>query len=235
MGQVAASTGTGAGRPPRPPRSPRGTRSTPAAPATPAASSTPSAPAPSGPGRPQRADARRNRLRLLDAARGAFAEKGTEASLDDIAKQAGVGIGTLYRHFPTREALVAGVIDGRTRDLCALADRLAAREEPFEALHQWLRAMVDHVAAFEGLARSIVAAGADPDDGPLAEACHAMEAAGARVFGRAQASGDVRPDATAADAMDLAASVAWVAGHAPRHEGQADHLLALALDGLRPR
>src|SRR5918994_7458872 len=101
MGQVAASTGTGAGHPPRPPRSPRGTRSTPAAPATPAASSTPSAPAPSGPGRPQRADARRNRLRLLDAARGAFAEEGTEASLDDIAKQAGVGIGTLYRHFPT--------------------------------------------------------------------------------------------------------------------------------------
>jgi AcrR family transcriptional regulator len=146
-----------------------------------------------------------------------------------------VGIGTLYRHFPSREALVAGVIDGRTRDLCALADRLTAREEPFEALRQWLRAMVDHVAAFEGLARSIVAAGAEHDDGPLAGACHAMEAAGTSMFGRAQASGDVRDDATAADAMDLAAAVAWVSGRTPRDEGRADRLLALALDGLRPR
>ncbi|HEV7721896.1 MAG TPA: TetR family transcriptional regulator [Iamia sp.] len=181
-----------------------------------------------------RADARRNRQRLLDAARPAFVEHGATASLDDIARAAGVGIGTLYRHFPTREALVEAVIHDSLDGLCELSDELVAaddNDDPFDALRTWLRAMVAHAAAFRGLAESLLA-GRDGDDA-LGAACDTLQAAGAAVFDRAQRLGHLRPDATAADAIDLAASVARITTQAPTGPDQPDRLLDVVLDGLR--
>jgi AcrR family transcriptional regulator len=102
--------------------------------------------------RAQRCDAARNRDRLLEAASDAFAERGVDASLEDIAKRAGVGIGTLYRHFPTRDALVEGVYRHNVELLCAGADELRATEAPDEALAQWMQRFVAYVASKKGLA-----------------------------------------------------------------------------------
>jgi AcrR family transcriptional regulator len=188
---------------------------------------------PATPDRPLRADARRNRARLLAEAERAFAERGVDAPLEDVARRAGVGIGTLYRHFPTRDALVEALIAAGVDDLAALSDELSTAAEPFEALHEWLRALVRHVAAYRGLAESLVAAGCGAGDGPLADTCRRTEAAGAALFDRARRLGAVRPDATVADVLDLASSAAWIAtGRGDPAQG--DRLLALALDGFRP-
>jgi AcrR family transcriptional regulator len=182
-----------------------------------------------------RADARRNRQRLLDAARPAFVEHGATASLDDIARAAGVGIGTLYRHFPTREALVEAVIHDSLDGLCELSAELVAADDddPFDGVRTWLRAMVVHAAAFRGLAESLLVGRAGDD--ALGAACDTLQAAGAAVFDRAQRLGHLRPDATAADAIDLAASVAWITTQAPTGPDQPDRLLDVVLDGLRPQ
>ena len=183
--------------------------------------------------RPLRADARRNRARLLAEAERAFAERGVDAPLEDVARRAGVGIGTLYRHFPTRDALVEALIAAGVDELAALSDGLSGAADPFEALHEWLRALVRHVAAYRGLAESLVAAGCGAGDGPLADTCRRTEAAGAALFDRARRLGAVRPDATVADVLDLASSAAWIAtGRGDPAQG--DRLLALALDGFRP-
>src|SRR5881398_706607 len=93
--------------------------------------------------RPMRADAARNRGLVLDAARTAFARHGVTASLDDVARAAGVGPGTLYRHFPTRDALVLAVIDDGLTDICSLGAELSDNSEPLEALRQWLDAYIE--------------------------------------------------------------------------------------------
>lgn len=181
--------------------------------------------------RPLRADAVRNRTRLVDAARAAFAEHGTDASLEDVARRAGLGIGTLYRHFPHRDDLVEALIRGGVDRLGELSGELAGAADPLDALHTWLRALVDHALVFRGLAEQLVAAtGADNQ---LGATCHDTESAGRVLFDRAQAAGLVRPDARVEDAIDLAASIAWVVERSGRDDP--DHLLALALDGLRSR
>ena len=183
-----------------------------------------------GPARqPRRADARRNRDRLLDAARSAFAERGVAASLDDVARAANVGIGTLYRHFPTRDDLVAAVVGGESRRLVELSDELLRAEASFAALETWLRALVRHAASYRGLVDSLAMAA--HHDTLLGDGCRDLERAGTALFDRAQRDGHVRRDATARDALDLASSIAWVAQRTPTRD--IDHLLALALDGLR--
>jgi AcrR family transcriptional regulator len=114
--------------------------------------------------RAQRCDAARNRDRLLEAASDAFAERGVDASLEDIAKRACVGIGTLYRHFPTRDALVEAVYRRNVELLCAGADELRATLPPDEALAEWMQRFVAYVASKKGLAtylKSVVAADSD--------------------------------------------------------------------------
>ena len=101
--------------------------------------------------RKPRADAERNRVRLLETAKAAFAEKGSAASLDEIARTAGVGAGTLYRHFPTRDALVAAVYRNETEQLVAAADRLAKTHPPTTALREWLLLFVDYIATKHGM------------------------------------------------------------------------------------
>lgn len=101
--------------------------------------------------RKPRADAERNRVRLLETAKAAFADKGSGASLDEIARIAGVGAGTLYRHFPTRDALVAAVYRNETDQLVAAADRLAKMDPPVTALREWLLLFVDYIATKHGM------------------------------------------------------------------------------------
>jgi AcrR family transcriptional regulator len=102
-------------------------------------------------GKTLRADAARNRVRLLDAATASFAERGVETSLDDIAKAAGVGIGTLYRHFPTREDLVLAVYGAQIEALDERSRELAASDDPGEALREWMRGFVDFYAVKQGM------------------------------------------------------------------------------------
>src|ERR687888_1633161 len=127
--------------------------------------------APTAAARARRADAQRNVERLIAAAREAFAENGPNAPLDDIARAAGVGAGTLYRHFPTRLALFEAVYRDNVERLCAEGERLAATEPPAEALVDWLRGFVSVVSQKRGLATALT------DEGRASELfaeCHAM-------------------------------------------------------------
>src|ERR1700685_4463481 len=105
---------------------------------------------------PMRSDARRNRERLLTAATAAFAEHGADAPLEDIARRAGVGIGTLYRHFPTRVDLQAAVYRSQVETVCAAADEYMSSATPDQALAGWLRAMAAYLATKRGLSRALV-------------------------------------------------------------------------------
>jgi len=184
---------------------------------------------PSGPTpRPQRADARRNDAQLLDAARAAFAEHGADASLDDIARRAGVGIGTLYRHFPTRQALLEAVFGDRVEALCAEARDLLGAPSPGAALATWLRAVVGHITLYRGLAAALAPI-LDKEAEPASSWHGAIRAAGAALLARAQQSGVVRPDVGVADLLKLANAIAVATEQTP--EG-ADRLLSLVMDGL---
>jgi AcrR family transcriptional regulator len=180
--------------------------------------------------RPMRADARRNRERLLDAARDAFSAHGSEASLDDIARRAGVGPGTLYRHFPTREALLAEVYRGDVDALSRQAYRLAEERPPEEALHAWLRLQMDYAKGKRGLGAAVkTMLGADSET--LAWCKETMRAALRRLLTGAREVGAVRTDIEAADVLRLVHGVALASESAPE---QADLLLSVVLDGLRP-
>jgi AcrR family transcriptional regulator len=183
------------------------------------------------PSRPVRADAARNRERLLAAADDAFAERGTEASLEDVARRAGVGIGTLYRHFPTRDDLVAALIEGEVEDLVALAGDLLTGPDPRAALRTWLAALIAHVTRYRGLASSLVDARCG--EGRLTESCHRQEAAAAALVERAAAAGHLRDEVAVADVLALVSALAWLAEGG--READPEHLLDLVLDGLSAR
>jgi AcrR family transcriptional regulator len=190
--------------------------------------STSAIPAPPGEQRPQRADARRNYQRLLATARTAFAERGPEASLDDIARRAGVGSGTLYRHFPTRQALLEAVYRDQVEELCAQADELLGSRPPGEALGAWLRGVASHVATKRGLADVI------GKDSEVFLYCRGrIRDAGGRLLSRAQQSGEVRADANLDDLFKLIHGISVATEQAPDGTDQADRLVALVMDGLR--
>ncbi|MEE1756226.1 TetR/AcrR family transcriptional regulator [Streptomyces sp. SP18CS02] len=186
-----------------------------------------------GAARPMRADARRNYGRLLAEARGAFAEHGTDASLEDIARRAGVGIGTLYRHFPNRQALMNAVFQ---EALTALLDRsreLAESEEPCTALVMWLRANVTHAGEYRGLARALMSASHDRSSA-LSGCSVPLRAAGQVLLGRAQEAGAVREDVSMGDLMQLTNAIALAAEQSPDDPELADRLLTLTVRGLKP-
>ena len=202
----------------------------PTRPAADATTTHPPTPGPTHVARPLRADARRNRERLLRSAAVAFAERGTDASLEDVARHAGVGIGTLYRHFPTRDDLVGALIEGQVDELVALGGELLGADDPLDALRTWLTALIAHVARYRGLATSLVDARCGR--GRLAESCHRQEAAAAALVERARASGALRPDVTVAEVLDLVSALGWLAERdAPT---AATRLLDLVVEGLRP-
>lgn len=211
--------------------------------ADPAAAQSSAAALPSAPGaatattaqtRPRlRADARRNVVKLLEAARVAIARDGPDASLDDIARDAGVGSGTLYRHFPTRLALLEAVYRDEVERLCGEGDRLLeAGVEPGEALSSWLRAYVAFGAMKRGLMGPLTAA--TGKDGGLFASCRTMITSTAgRLVEQAQASGAIREDVDVNDVIKLASVIAH-AGELTREGAElSERLLSIAIDGLR--
>jgi AcrR family transcriptional regulator len=181
-----------------------------------------------------RADARRNYERLLSEADAAFRLNGTDAPLEAIARQAGVAIGTLYGHFPTRRALVAALlhdrIDARPSQPVRLGDGLLAEPDGLRALTGWMRAVARHAAAYQGLA-SMLADGAANERSELHESCVRMADFTDRLTARARAAGVLRPGVTAADITALISAAAWTAEQTSAEA--ADRLLDLALTGLR--
>lgn len=181
----------------------------------------------------RRADAQRNVERLIAAAREAFAAHGPNAPLDDIARAAGVGAGTLYRHFPTRLVLFEAVYRDSVERLCADGERLAATEPPAEALVDWLKGFVAVVSQKRGLAAALSEEGRA---GELFAQCHTMiNATGAALLDSAKAAGAVRDDLALGDLLKMAKAFANVAESSPEGSALAERLLVLAMDGLRPR
>ncbi|MFD0418053.1 TetR/AcrR family transcriptional regulator [Streptomyces sp. NPDC127108] len=213
----------------------------PKAQAQPTAPLTTAAPAsgPTSTGRPARADAVRNRERIVAAAREAFAEAGPEASLNEIARRAGVGPGTLYRHFSGRPELLAAVLKERIDTLCAHAQDLLTADSAGAALAEWLRAFLDHARVNQGLGGALMLEELEAT-GALGTDCHQRirDAAGALLV-RAQDSGDARRDLAAADLVQLVIGVALSTAHKQASTGgdreQPERLLGLVLDATKPR
>jgi AcrR family transcriptional regulator len=180
-----------------------------------------------------RADARRNYERLLTEARLAFTEHGVDTSLEEVARRCGVGIGTLYRHFPTREAMVEAVVREEFDALAAHAGELLTAADPLAALHEWLRAFVGTVGRYRGLTAALLSTLQDETSG-LHAACEAMRGAGATLLTRARQAGHIRPDADAVELFALAAGVAW-ANEQFRAEdrGRVERLLDIVVQGVR--
>lgn len=184
--------------------------------------------------RPKRADGRRNYDAILAAARKAFEADGSEASLEDIAAQAQVAIGTLYRHFPTRASLVEAATRDGLADLVAEADRLAAERDPLEALAAWMRRAVHHFSTFRGLVGILTASMYD-EGTPSHAACSAMHQSGARLLAAAQEAGRVRPDLTADELFDLLSGAAWVRENARAGRDGTERFLQMVLEGITVR
>lgn len=182
---------------------------------------------------PRRADAQRNRDRLLAAAETALNAHGAGASLDDIAKAAGVGNATLYRHFPTRTKLIEAVYDQRIKALCATAERLAQAREPAAALNEWLRAVVVHITESRVLADAFMVAWEGPAgiEPPQVGAWHrAIYGAAQPLLTAAQGTGAIRSDLDVAELMALTTAVARAGDPA-----QAGRFLDVLLEGIIPR
>jgi AcrR family transcriptional regulator len=178
-----------------------------------------------------RADARRSRAKLLDAATVAFAENGADAPLDDIARRAGVGIGTLYRHFPTRLDLQAAVYRSQVQSVCATADELIATATPEQAFAGWIRALAGYLVTKRGLSGSLIA-GLGKDSELMSGCWMAMRDAAERLLNHAQLAGVLRSDITPHDVLRLVHGIVVSTEQAPE---DTDRLLSIMLDGLRPR
>ncbi|MFI6369217.1 TetR/AcrR family transcriptional regulator [Nocardia sp. NPDC050630] len=177
-----------------------------------------------------RADARRNRERLLAAADEIFRAGGADAPLEHVARLAGVGVGTLYGHFPTRRALIAALLAERSEDLFEYGDRLLDGPVTADTVSEWVRAVVEHAATYRGLAAVLVDS-MDDDRSELHASCLRMNGIGEELVDRAGRSVALRPDATTNDVFTLINAAAWTREHAG--PDQADRLIALALNGLR--
>lgn len=178
--------------------------------------------------RPLRADAKRNREQLVAAAREAFTERGSAASLEDIARRAGVGVGTLYRHFPTRQALVEAVYVEEVEALCRSASTYAEHSS-WDALVLWFNRFVDYVATKRALVDEMVAT--IGQDAQVFRACHdAIFAAGAPLIERAKQDGAVRADVELVDVVRLVSGITMIKNASP---DDIRRVLAVALDGLR--
>ncbi len=174
--------------------------------------------------RPHRKDAARNYDALIAAAREAFAESGAEVSLEDIARRAGVGIGTLYRNFPTRRHLFESVYAGEVNALCRAAQEVAGRE-PWEALTSWLRRFVDYTVTKRAIREAM------DDESDVFLACReSMYQAGGPLFERAQQAGEARSDMSFDDLLRM---VAGITATNFLDDAQRNRVLTVALDGVR--
>jgi len=181
--------------------------------------------------RKPRADAQRNRLRLLETAKAAFAEKGSGASLDEIARTAGVGAGTLYRHFPTRDALIEAVYRNETEQLLAAVGRLSETCPPMTALREWLLLFVDYMATKHGMSEALNSIVGGTSALYSASSAQVKQAI-ANLIDRAVASGDIRVEL---DPLDLLRALAGVTNISPGPNGTqaAKRMVDILVAGVR--
>jgi AcrR family transcriptional regulator len=182
--------------------------------------------------RKPRSDARQNRERILEVAKAAFTRSGAEASLDDIAKQAGVGPGTLYRHFPTRDALIEAVYHTEVGKLAAAQRELSAKLPPIEALQAWMRLFVDYIAAKQIIASALNSVGGGPSrlyDSSRVQVGGAIDV----LVKTAMKSGDIRKDLEPFDLLRALIGVSNVAT-GPDWQASAKRLVDILIKGSRP-
>ncbi|MCW3820080.1 TetR/AcrR family transcriptional regulator [Micromonospora sp. DR5-3] len=183
-------------------------------------------------GRALRADARRNRDAIVTTARELFGRAGVSASLDEIARCAGVGAGTLYRHFPTREDLVAAALVDNMAAMRERGTQLVASSDPFDAMRAWLVLLVEQISTYGGLPDAVLDA-ARQAGSALGTTCATMQQLTADLLRRAQHAGLVRDDVTAEDVFTLGNAIAWaVTRDRPADGGR--HLVNLVIQGFRP-
>lgn len=181
--------------------------------------------------RPMRADAQRNYASLLKTARVAVSERGADIVLEDVAKSAGVAIGTLYRHFPTRQDLLEAVFLDETNELRAHAEELASAPVPFDALISWLRLQMDFAARGRSMGATIMAAKHVPGT-RIYTSNKAMLKAGEVLLLRAQAAEQIRTDVHLVDVLRLVYGIVLVNEHASDPDG-AKRMLDLVIAGIR--
>lgn len=182
--------------------------------------------------RPMRADARRNWEALVAQAAEAFAERGADdVSLEEIARRAGVGIGTLYRHFPSRQSLLEAVFRDQVEALARRADDLLPAADPGSAFIEWLSAMI----AFGATKRSMLAGLLASDVPAYTECMSLVHESTSALLRRAQQAGAVRPDVTDADVKRVIHALVVANEHAPADPGQPDRMLSLMAGGLLTR
>ncbi len=183
--------------------------------------------------RKPRADALRNRERLLEAARTVFSAGGPEASLEAVAHKAGVGIGTLYRHFPTREALFEAVYRLEVQQLADLAERLKKKGRPIEALREWVHSVVKFVATKKGMSTALALAVAKDSDLVSYSADRLTQAVGLLLH-QATEAGELRSDVSAEDLLHAIVGMCY-AYDQPGWQKNVVRLLDIFIDGLRSR
>ena len=181
--------------------------------------------------RPKRADARRNYETVLAAAREAFAEGGESTALEEIARRAGVGIGTLYRHFPNRQALLEAVYLGEVEEFCRATDELPDTIDPWDALTGWFDRFVAYLATKRALAGELLNY-MDMSAELFKHSRAALWASGEPLLARAQEAGVVRDDVQFGEVMQMVMGISKVPGVDPEHT---ERMVRIALDGLRYR
>jgi len=183
--------------------------------------------------RKPRADALRNRVRVLEAAKLVFSAGGEDASLEAVARQAGVGIGTLYRHFPTREALFEAVYRREVEQLSELAEQLKSELQPVEALRRWLRSTVQFVATKKGMMAALAIVVSANSELMAYSHAHLTAAIGA-LLTRAVAAGEVRSDISADDLLRALVGMCYMHDQ-PGWQHSVIRLLDVFVDGLKVR
>jgi AcrR family transcriptional regulator len=183
--------------------------------------------------RKPRADGQRNRDHLLAVAKAVFMRDGTGINLDEVAKQAGLGVGTLYRHFPTRDALIEAVYRAEVEALAAAATRLSQSHPPLEALRQWMGMFVDYIATKNLIAPALNAMVGGPSEWYAASG-DLIKATIRTLVGRAAEAGDIRSDI---DPMDLFRALVGVANAAtnPDWKTSAKQVIDILLLGSKPQ
>jgi AcrR family transcriptional regulator len=182
----------------------------------------------------RRADARRNRARVLEAAEQVFAARGTSASTGEIARAAGVGIGTVFRHFPTKEALLEAILIARMQRLADEADALATAADPGAAFFTFFQRMVEQSATKKAFSDALALAGVDVQS-LVAPVARTLGRNIGVLLSRAQEAGVVRPDVRVGEVIALFKGVAHSAEHAGKDSALQARTLAIVFDGLRAR
>ncbi len=183
--------------------------------------------------RKPRADAVRNRERVLEAAKAVFSAGGAEASLEAVARDAGVGIGTLYRHFPTREALFEAVYRREVQQLADLADQLKQQAQPIEALRQWMRSNVKFVATKKGMSAALALA-VDKNSKLFSFSADRLTVALGGLLNRAIAAGEIRDDISPQDLLRSLVGMCYMHDQ-PGWQTSVLRLVDVFVDGLRVR